>query len=897
MKKWYLFIALLIAVATGNAQLPNMAVKGSVTDQNAAPITGCNIIITKKGSPLIVAYTTTGASNFYALSFTIAQPDSFVIKVSHTGYITQSVTLYLPGNGLGNHTVDFTLPVRTVELQEVIVPPPAIWKNGDTTFYRADAFKEGEEKKLIDLITKLPDFRIDETTGMLTYKRIPVSKLMVGGEELFADKVQLLLKSLPLHIINTIQAIENQSSSKVLDGLGVGGETVVNIGLKKKLNAVFGDAELGMATNGNYKINPVLLSVVGKVKAAYIANFNTTGETMTEWERYQLKTKVIYNAGHGMLNLSNLAYIMNFNDRRYMRNNLTDNRLQLNLFNGKKIKSQLEFASFTENKRLQSNTETINYLSTNSFRENRATGYQYQPGFFSARSKTTVNISKQAELNTQITYENDYSNNETSIYYTQDTLAYATVNKIKNKWSGVSAKADYTRRLSASAAFKITGNYSHYALRQSATGLSGNWAGLFNLPDKAYNVLRQAMNNNPAITENIGVEYIKRTQTNIWSISLNMDREHIDIAAPLYFERSDALAAPIKKAEYSGFGKYTINKTYSSVANNFKIFNTGVEAKATIGIYSIKGMEQQGSIVKPLMDISLSNRNQSGKPYKGNWSLAFSQTPVGIYAIASQILPAGIGQFRRYQNQDIPQSRLTMSGSRYISTKDYLSIRLSVNGIINFTNNLFSPVNSGFAYIFTIGNLRKRTAALNFDTEVIFPWVALKTKVTLGGSINVSEGLLNINNTIQKQYLYQPTLYVELKRNWNKKVFLAINMSYTTDITKLPDEYKAAYNGRPAYWVGKLMSRFVISRAIALKATMEWVKNDFNAASEYAALFSDMDISYKFPKKRFTLNARLENITNQKQYTSINNIIGVSQSIYSIPLIARNLFISFRYEL
>ncbi len=47
------------------------------------------------------------------------------------------------------------------------------WVRGDTTFFNPEAYATGEEKKLKELLEKLPDFRIDEN-GVMRYKNRPI---------------------------------------------------------------------------------------------------------------------------------------------------------------------------------------------------------------------------------------------------------------------------------------------------------------------------------------------------------------------------------------------------------------------------------------------------------------------------------------------------------------------------------------------------------------------------------------------------------------------------------------------------------------------------------------------------------------------------------------------------
>ena len=108
-----------------------------------------------------------------------------------------------------------------------------MWRRGDTTIYTVDSFITGEERKLKDILTKLPGFAIDDE-GKLKFKNKEVAKILVEGEDLFADKVGLLMESFPAHVLAEVQAVENDPKNKLLAGMSLENETIINLKLKKQ---------------------------------------------------------------------------------------------------------------------------------------------------------------------------------------------------------------------------------------------------------------------------------------------------------------------------------------------------------------------------------------------------------------------------------------------------------------------------------------------------------------------------------------------------------------------------------------------------------------------------------------------------------------------------------------
>jgi len=176
-----------------------------MTDSGKA-LQDCYIKITARTNNQVVSFFFTGKENSFSVGVPFTIPDSFFISASHTGYRYITVARYV--------SRPETLLVRLVmslapdTLNNITIHSPPIWGKGDTTFFNANSFKQGDEHKLKDLVTKMPGFEIDKQ-GNLLYKKKIVDKIMIEGEQIFADKVKLLLDNFPVYVINNVQVIKN----------------------------------------------------------------------------------------------------------------------------------------------------------------------------------------------------------------------------------------------------------------------------------------------------------------------------------------------------------------------------------------------------------------------------------------------------------------------------------------------------------------------------------------------------------------------------------------------------------------------------------------------------------------------------------------------------------------
>ena len=138
----------------------NVTFEGTVKDSLGNPLEMANIIAFKKGTKFLESYSITDNKGNYRLF--LEQDQSYTLKVSYLGFDTKNIdiTLDSTSTSLEKHII---LKESTESLSEVeLTYEMPVRIVGDTIVYHADSFTSGKEKKLEDVLKKLPGIDIDD---------------------------------------------------------------------------------------------------------------------------------------------------------------------------------------------------------------------------------------------------------------------------------------------------------------------------------------------------------------------------------------------------------------------------------------------------------------------------------------------------------------------------------------------------------------------------------------------------------------------------------------------------------------------------------------------------------------------------------------------------------------
>tara|TARA_Y100000389_G_scaffold138146_1_gene135831 strand:+ start:1303 stop:4014 length:2712 start_codon:yes stop_codon:yes gene_type:complete len=266
------FFALLLFAFCTNAQVE---LKGTVLDTLQSPLERASVVAINKFTNALDAYTMTDDLGLFSLN--LKQNTKYKIQVSYFGLQTINDSLSTQTTGMRR---DYTLRAD-IELDEVVVKIPVLIR-GDTLIYDADSYKNGTERKLEDIIAKLPGVDINDT-GQIEVEGKVVNKLMVNGKDFFDGDTKIATKNIPSSTVDKIQVLKNFGEVGQLKGVRNNQNNVaINIKLKKgKESFWFGNITSGggnSPTKDRYLLQPKLFYYSPKYTINFIGDLNNIGE-------------------------------------------------------------------------------------------------------------------------------------------------------------------------------------------------------------------------------------------------------------------------------------------------------------------------------------------------------------------------------------------------------------------------------------------------------------------------------------------------------------------------------------------------------------------------------------------------------------------------------------------
>jgi hypothetical protein len=271
-------LVLLCLVVAGNS-FAQIKMQGIVKDSIGKPLELANIIAINQESNTLESYAITNDKGKYILS--LGKNGKYKVQISYIGLKTLESIISTEEISI---TKDFTLfPDNALDAVELTYEMPVTIK-GDTLVYNADSFKNGSERKLEDVLEKLPGVEIT-TDGKIEVEGKEVTKLMVNGKDFFDGDTKLATKNIPSNAVDKVQVLRNYAEVGQLSGVQNNQDNVaINIKLKEgKENFWFGDVTFGAGTAPSpndelYLVQPKLFYYSPKYSINVIGDLNNIGE-------------------------------------------------------------------------------------------------------------------------------------------------------------------------------------------------------------------------------------------------------------------------------------------------------------------------------------------------------------------------------------------------------------------------------------------------------------------------------------------------------------------------------------------------------------------------------------------------------------------------------------------
>lgn len=222
---------------------------GIVVGENDKPLSGGSIILMGGGNGhSVLAFSKSNDKGVFTLP---EKKDAKSILFNFLGYARYSIPISEFKNG---QTI--SLNEKTLKLKEVVIKAPNIRLKGDTITYSALAFTDKKDKKLREILEKMPGISVDKD-GSVSYQGLPINKFYIEGMDLLGDNYNQATNNLSADKVKSVQVYEHHQPIKIYRDKTFSEQAAINIVLKDDAKNVWQgllDVGLGSTLQGKAKL-------------------------------------------------------------------------------------------------------------------------------------------------------------------------------------------------------------------------------------------------------------------------------------------------------------------------------------------------------------------------------------------------------------------------------------------------------------------------------------------------------------------------------------------------------------------------------------------------------------------------------------------------------------------
>ena len=406
---------------------------GVVSDTLNIPLESANVIARPLQDNAQLKFAIADNKGRYRLE--LEQNVKYEITVSYIGYV-QEVIIVETNSSVVSH--NFKLKATGEKLKEIVIKyeykPIEIKK--DTMTFTVSAFANGNERKMKEVLEKLPGVEVDKKGGV-TVQGKKVTKMLVEGKTFFGGGTKLAVENIPADALDKIEVIDHFNEVKFMKKVSDSDELVMNVKLKEdKKKFIFGDVELGAEVandNGYHFAHTGLFYYAPKLNVSFIGDANNIGKSTFTFEDLMRFEGGVSSYLTGRKSLSNLYGFTNdntdvvLNKSQFGALNFSFDTSPKLAVSGFSLFSKVFMQSEIENKNI--------YLQNNgvSF-ENRTQnqGTQSQLGIANIKLDYTANKNQRLFYNAQFQSSTNNINNTINSVTNLNANTFETITKADN---------------------------------------------------------------------------------------------------------------------------------------------------------------------------------------------------------------------------------------------------------------------------------------------------------------------------------------------------------------------------------------------------------------------------------------------------------------------------------
>lgn len=275
MSKIFFFFFTITSICFSQSRV----ITGKIIENTNKSLESANIIAKPLQEKASLKFAIADNKGRYRLELDIGV--KYEITVSYIGYVEQ-VWITTPNDTEKTH--DFILQPTGEQLKEIVIKhvfKPIVIKK-DTITYDVKSFANGNERKMKEILEKLPGVEVDKK-GNVTVQGKKVTKMLVEGKSFFGGGSKLAVENIPADALDKIEVIDHFNEVGFMKQVSDSDDLAMNVKLKAdKKKFVFGDveagAEVGNVNNGFYLAHAALFYYSPKTNLSFIGDANNIGK-------------------------------------------------------------------------------------------------------------------------------------------------------------------------------------------------------------------------------------------------------------------------------------------------------------------------------------------------------------------------------------------------------------------------------------------------------------------------------------------------------------------------------------------------------------------------------------------------------------------------------------------
>lgn len=262
---------LALSVSPGSAIDAQNLISGVVSGEDGKALIAATVTLHQPGESDIIAFALTDVGGKFEITTSLT--GQLEIRTRALGRQTDTLRVQIPIK----EPLQISLPVANNELPEAIVRVDrlAITEKGDTTTFNVGEFRDSTDRKIEEVLRKLPGVRVKED-GSIEVNGKPLHRLLVEGSDLFGQDYQLGSKNINARDIGTIEVVDNYEANPILQSVNNSEAIILNLKLEEDVKSTLaGTAILGAGygtREAKYAAYASLYRIARKQKTIFIGN-------------------------------------------------------------------------------------------------------------------------------------------------------------------------------------------------------------------------------------------------------------------------------------------------------------------------------------------------------------------------------------------------------------------------------------------------------------------------------------------------------------------------------------------------------------------------------------------------------------------------------------------------